>query len=100
MECAACKRELAFMSRAQQTFTTVLYKQPDPAFSQELWSRIQAEERMKPKVTSRPWPHWFFAIKDTLKYAVMPLYLARSTLRLASRFVISGSLQVFKAAIL
>ncbi|MGA9175208.1 MAG: zf-HC2 domain-containing protein [Thermoactinomyces sp.] len=97
-ECAACKQELAFLVAVKNSAASTWRPHPDPAFSDQLWARIQAAQR-EVSGASPSRTGWITGISAALNQAVSPFILGRDAVRLAFRSVAAGFMKVFAVLI-
>jgi hypothetical protein len=94
-ECDACKRELAFLVAVKNSAVSVWGSQPDPAFRDQLWARIQAAQFQAPRRRTG----WIRNIPAALSLAVSPFLLGRDAVRFAFRSLSAGFTKIFAALI-
>jgi hypothetical protein len=86
--CTRCKQELAFLATTKQAAVTAWHHCPSPAFAEELWSRMQVEQRNEVYVSE----FYVNRLADTfasLHRAVFPLSPAYQGVRQVYRTVVS-----------
>lgn len=82
-ECARCKRELAFLATVKKSAVVAWPMMPDPAFSAQLWSRIQEAQFTTPARASEP--GWIAITWSSMRYVFSPLAPVYDALHIAWR---------------